>query len=565
MPKITRRKLFSLVGILLTLSLVAVLVTQIDKVRQLFSRANISGVPLNGTYFYIEDIESGEIKPILSEIKSLGMDTIITSSLKHKNIPMGSEGQACHGDYRFVRSSEANYKKILDEADNLGLKVYVGLIHSEGLCKLWPINPLLADEDAQETESIVQWVLSNFPDHPAIAGWSISNEAALGYEARDFLLEGYGNYYKKQVTAIRKYSRLPIITAPSLLNFELSPGGPSSPNTVAERAKTMLQVSGLDVLVFQDSVGGGAVPLSSWSQKYSVKDYYNALAKSLGSEHLWADLEVFTWSSDGYSGGGGYRPASISRISNQINETSVATKRVIWIQQRFLGTTDAWRLQVGNEPERLFDAYRAMFQNIGGVIKPQNYTWITTPDNKYPDSGNELFNGLIGDPKFRAFDDWVGIQGSAEVVFSFKKETPLWWVSFHILHKQEFAVGFPDKLSLSCSSDQTNWDLLGSWSLPVNKLDSEYVFSNPQKLNVSCKHLKARLDNSVWTFTSEVEIIGPETAPQETSNPTPTSVPATTPTPHAIIVNTEQCKLLNNLCKKQGGLFCEMAKQRNCR
>jgi len=506
----TKRKVFSFLGIFFVLALIITLVSQIDKVRQIFSRAsNNTTVPLTGTYFYLEDIEGQEVKPILSEIRSLGMDTIITSSIKDKDVPEGSRGQTCNGGYRFVRSGEENFKKILDTAQEMGIQVYVGLIHSEGLCADWYDNPTLAREDATETENILSWINQNFPNHPAIAGWSIPNEAFLGYETNQSFLDGFNNYYKKQVGAIRKQSSLPIITAPSLLNYDISAGGPSTPTTVAKRAKDFIQKTGVDILVFQDSVGAGAVPLSSYLQPNSLKDFFEAIAKKIGGDHLWADIEVFTWSSGGFDTGGGYRPTTLTRIQSQVNDTNSASKKVIWIQQRFLGITDAWRLQTSNESERLFDTYRAAYQGIGKQLTPQNYTWLTKPDSKYQDTGNKLFDQLPGDPKLRSFNRWVGVNGITEILFSFPEKKSIWWVSFHVLYNKELSIGFPNTYALFCSPDDTSWSLLGLWSLPVAKINSEYVFSNPSKLNASCKSLKARFDNSWWTFISEVEITGP--------------------------------------------------------
>jgi len=540
-----KRKLLSLFGIIFILTLVIALVSQIDKVKQIFSGASGgSEMPLTGTYLYVESIKDGGITPIMDEIKSLGMDTIITTAIKNKDIPKGSTGDKCSGPYKFVYSGEKNLEEILDAAASRNIKVYVGLIRSQGICAGWYANDILANEDAQETEAVVQWVNSTFPDHSAIAGWSIFNEPFLGYETNKSFLKGFDNYYQKQVVAIRKYSKLPIVTAPSLLNFDTSAGRPSTPIAIAERAENFLENTGVNILIFQDSVGAGAVPLSSWSQPYSLKDFFNAITQKVGSDHLWADVELFTWPSSDTDNGGGYRPTSITRLINQIKDTTSAGKRVVWIQQKFLSTSDTRQLLPGREPERLFDAYRATYQNIGTRIVPQNYTWGKTPDQKYGDNGNKLFDNQIGDPKLRTFKNWAGVNGSTEILFSFTRETPIWWVAFHFLQNSEFSIGFPDTYSLFCSQNKTDWNTLGSWNLPVSKKDSEYVFANQNKLNASCKYLKAKFDNPVWTFISEAEIIGPETVKVGDSN---------------------QCKILNDLCKKQKGLFCEMAKQRGCR
>jgi len=555
LPK-TRKKVFSIFGVIFVLGLVVTLVTQIDKVRQLFSRANQnSQAPLNGTYLYLETLNENNIPLIMSELESLKMDTVITTAIVGKAVPKGSTGEACRGGYYYVSKLDKEVEKVrkfLDSAQSHNIKIYFGLIGSMRNCSDWYKNDILVDQDAEQTIKTLRWIKTNFPDHPAIAGWSIFNEAWLGYEADTDDLESFNNYYKKQVVAIRTESDLPIVTAPTLSTFD-SNGNTVTPDIIAKKADYLLERTGVDILIFQDGLGAVSTPLKPWSQPYTLKDYLDTIAKKIGSNRLWADIELFTYPTGKSDNGGGNTSASISRISTQINETQAASKRVVWIQQSFMSTTNNDLLKDPNGAQRLLDTYRAVYRNEGGKITPQQYTWVTQPNSKYPDTGNKLFDELPGDPKLRAFAQWVGINGPAEIVFTFSKKMPIWWVSFHVLHNQALSIAFPNSLSLFCSQDQTRWESLGTWNLPVNKLDSEYVFSNSSKLTTSCQYLKARLENPVWTFVSEVEIVGPSISD---SFPTPQSTPN--------VINKSGCDVLIQLCRKQGSMMCEMAKARGC-
>lgn len=499
-------------------------------------------VPLTGytgTYFYHPYVPIDRIPAYFDEVRSLGMDTLILSEVKLK------KGTCTDGVYDWITAdTPQKLGVILKEAKTRGIKVYVGLVQSYPACSD-PTHSGNADSDARESANIINFVTTNFGSNletkDALAGWSIVYESALGYTAYSSILDKMHSYLLKQYQAIRTQSALPVINAPYIGGvYKAQDGSIQTPGQVARKAANLVADTGI-ILVIQDGVEGASIDIyPDWSMPYTVKDYYDALVAGLGKNRIWSDNELGSYG-DKWEAGGKYKASTASRVFAQLAASTSVGKNVVWLQHTQMGKV-ANNRQIP-EGERLYDAYRAWLGLDGEYVVPASYRWLTPPASQYPDSGNEMFDKKIADPKAYYHDGWTGVLGSAEIEIDLGQAKKIKWVAGHLLNKNAYGIKFPKKLMVSCSADSVNWQAAGEWALPVTQEDSEYAFSNSAAMGVDCKLLRLRLENDAWTFVSEIEIIA--SAGSETIPPQP---PPTTPPP--VISNC------GGLCGGVGGESC---------
>lgn len=432
---------------------------------------------LNGAFLYTPDVATNRVAAQLDEFKSLGMDIVITSAARDMAPGCGA----------FSWSSEFPSKlgTILTEAQSRGMKVYVG-VDSSGSCAFYNHTSAVVSD----LTSVALPALHQYTSYPAFAGWYIPDEPGLYW-----MQTSYYNYYTQVTSALRQSANKPVIVSPYLGDTYLSP------TEMASRSLNFKNTTGVDILAYQDSTGAAGVSL--WSGRYTVRDYFTAIAAAIGKQAMWSDNEVFNCCS--LTQGGGYRSAAITRIADQIEQSSAVDKKVAWLPQNHMGAVSAGRFP---EAPRLLAAYKAFYGISGSYLIPQSYQWTTQPVTQHPDGSNSLlFNKKTGDPKNYNNSEWVGFNGVAEAKIDLGSTKQVQWVAAHLLNYDAAGVKFPDSLNLSCSSDNTNWTVVGTWNLPVQKQDSEYVLSNPQPLNISCRYLKVRLNNTGTTLISELELV----------------------------------------------------------
>jgi len=309
------------------------------------------------------------------------------------------------------------------------------------------------------------------------------------------------------VSAIRSVKNLPIVVAPYLAGTRTNYVTPSPLATTALNFKTQ---TGIDIQAWQDSVGADAPNL--YNRQYNgsplptVKDYFAALNGVLGVAGLWSDVEAFDWSPT-FGAGGGYKPASITRFTNQLlASSSYVSIRTTWIQQLHFGTVDLNRYV---ESLRLKAAYQGTIMYSKRIF-PSSYSWNTPPSSNYPDTGNKMFDQVTGDPTTYLDTAWVGVAGSATVTVTLASPVNVAWVAVHTLCATAPGISLPSALTLRTRTTLTGtWSSKGSWSLPYSQADSEYVIGNTAALTTATgvRQIEITLSNTAWNFMSEIEII----------------------------------------------------------
>lgn len=460
----------------------------------LFNPFKIYAAPFQGTFIHIPNTSEAEIIPVIEEIASLEMDTIIISQTKLKS------GNCSEPLYLWYPDIYTKLTKILDKAADKNISVYIGLIQPESICPdYFGTDAILFDSIA--TQEALSQLHNLYSSHPALKGWYIPLEPSLGYyhSLNDPIFENIYSYYQSLTNRIRSISPLPIIVSPIL-------GGAhnKTPTEIAERARIFQERTGVTIQTWQDNAGQ-AYPIDiGWDNlSYTLKNYFDAISNAIGGENFWSTTELFTCCSLDI-----YRAAPLMRIRKQSEMAQQASKHITWIQPTLMGKADD---QHRLEAERLLAGYRALFLNKGEYMISPTYTWTTPPSLQYPDVNNELFNEKVADPRNFSNDEWVGVINEAIFKIDLGSPKNIDYVGTHLLQNSEQGIIFPDLLELSCSLDNQNW-MISNHPFPITKTDGEYVFSNSVELNQNCQYIQARLTGPQWIFLSEAEIITEESS-----------------------------------------------------
>jgi len=104
---------------------------------------------------------------------------------------------------------------------------------------------------------------------------------------------------------------------------------------------------------------------------------------------------------------------------------------------------------------------------------------------------------------------WIGVDGTAQFTMDLGRKKTLRWVGCHVLNVTGPSIALPDSIKIETGSSATGpWTSQGTWPLGFAKSDGEYVIANSSPLSVTARYVRVTLANSVWTFISEVEVIG---------------------------------------------------------
>jgi hypothetical protein len=480
--------------------------------------------PIRGAFIHLgyggadNPIPAGEVVPFLNELRRIGIDTVIVRETRRKVTGAGCGGGA--GDFIWLAELPDKLGILLDEAASLGTEVFIGLSGSANACPaFWDgTNAALVHDD---TRSAAAAIVDRFGAHPAFRGWYLPDEPGLCRSA-------VHAYYAALVGAVRSCSTKPIAVSPYLSGARETVSGEGSPSSVASKAAAFAKVTGVDIQIWQDSVGGDAIPLDGWGRPGApapptVGDYFAALRSSLGQGHLWADVELFNYAEPLFVAGdgktGGYLPASGARLARQLAHTrsgpgGLTDRRVAWLPQLHMSETRPGRFPGS---ARLLHAYKAA-HGLGGTaqVGPGTpYLWETPPSPLFPDgSGGELVDGRTADPKSPEQGGWSGIDGGVSIVVDLGGSKDVDWVGIHVLACPAWGIRIPDSLRLEGSGrDPADpWVPIATIARPFDPPASfdaaEYVLGNETPLNARCARIRIILANPRWTFLSEVEVLG---------------------------------------------------------
>lgn len=469
---------------------------------------------LTGTFLESSMLSSeNQIGRQLDEVKALGMDTVVLQSMK-------TLAGGCGGSYQWNVNMPGNLKYLFSEAKKKGIKVWVGTalkapcyqVSDEEVNKKVAANKEIVDLVESEVSSL------GFGD--VLAGYYLSDEPSISTWA---FTESNYREVKMTVDYLRGKNRKSMISP--ILWVDSS--NPKSSDWVRDQAVNFASYTKVDIQAWQDGTGAYATATEE-NNPYNSKKYFEAMVAALGKDRIWADIELFNWGNDrDYSKiTSWYRPAILGRILNQIANAGSTGKQLCWIQQHHMQSVNS--VLYSSEARGLYDAYIANLGSNGEkfLVKPKNYSWSVAPSSSYVDSGNEMFDGYIGNPKRYMDQSWVGfLNDDPTLNIDLNGEKPIKWIRVHVLNSQTQAIYFPNKMEIKCGTKTEIVDLA------VSRADGELVMQNKNPLGAKCSNLNISfINDKSWTFLSEIEIVAdnsmliPSLVPSQVPTQTPTQV-----------------------------------------
>ena len=453
---------------------------------------------LSGAFFQYDNMTAASTVAYVDEVASLGEDTIITiGTVTCADSPYVQGNLAFDSRYLWLDARIPTVlPALLSEAQRRGIRVYLGLANTEQC----------ADQsgDAAESGTLASFLLANYSGYGPIAGWYIPNEAYIQDGA---WLQSEVAYFSPVVAAIRARSSLPILESPYLVNYSPYLASEGDPAAAAATALQFLKATGIDVLAYEDGMGGrlagGAI---EWNAYPTMGDYLRAISAAVGPSHLWVIHELFndTWGIDAGEGSEG-----ITRLNQQIAMVPDALigKRLTWTQQFWMSASVPGR---NPEAQRLLAGYRATHGMGGTLLIPGEILWLspTTPVQGYLSA--TLKDGTVGDPFNLADPGWVEVSTQNPALL-----LDLWgtftvdWVSLHTSKLTAAGVEIPQEVQIWGSIDGVAWDYLTSPCFSTDpQFDGEWDVGNVEPLGAAVRFLWIYLPNAGKTRIAEVEVIG---------------------------------------------------------
>jgi hypothetical protein len=220
-------------------------------------------------------------------------------------------------------------ERIMSAAADNGMRVWLGgHLNLAFWDRNWDFVRMMRRDSALNI-SIYRELWQRYREHPALAGWYVSNEPDRDNLDTDDRYESLRDCLHGIYTTMREETRLPVLVSPF---FSKS----LPPDELAEWWDNFLDRPMFDVLAMQDGVG--CYPRRDLHPQ-DIPPYYAALApvyKKHGIE-FWNNVETFAspWPS----------PGDIDRINTQYEAGKSFVERTItWEYGHFLG-----RQQVGEE------------------------------------------------------------------------------------------------------------------------------------------------------------------------------------------------------------------------
>lgn len=386
---------------------------------------------------------------------------------------------------------------LLSEAQNRGIKVQVGLIASEGCAS--QVN------DFTQAGWLIDYLVSKFGQYNSLAGWYIGDEPYL-QDNQWYASEI--SYYQQMAASIRKHSNLPISVSPYLVSYSAALGNPpGNPTNAAATALQFLNDTGVNVLIYEDGMGGRTGQTLQWISPPTIADYFSAISKSIGSQRLWIVHEIFNST---FGIGGGYGSASITRLNQQIAMVpdSLIGKRFTWTHEIFMSLIAPNR---NPEADRLLTQYKATHSLLipDQQLIPTQISWgipFTIPDGT--SSLSFLTDSIVGDPFNSATSAWSTVTGESTLYVDLGNSHIIDWVNLYTAKQAANGIQTPQYMLIYSSIDGNSWQKVASRTFASGSFDGEYDIGNIQAMNAIGRYLMIHLGNTGTTKISEVEVFG---------------------------------------------------------
>lgn len=263
---------------------------------------------LTGTFVQLfgkDDWSEAQWGAFLSEIKSLGMNTLIVQYTAFKNAYNDITWFDSQNTFT-IQKSKNTLARLLKVAENQGIEVYLGLYFDE---TYWQhqTDASWLELHARYCIEIAQELQSQFGNSKAFKGWYIPHEPEPDAYHTDEKIALFRDVFINPIAhKLHQWSNKPISIA-AFWNSALT-----SPEQL-QHFMAELSKSPLNIIMLQDGVGAGHVTLEQ------LKTYYLSAEKGLFIENpnykgaFWTDLETFA-----YTPTPPYPPATFDRVEQQL-------------------------------------------------------------------------------------------------------------------------------------------------------------------------------------------------------------------------------------------------------
>lgn len=263
---------------------------------------------LTGTFVQLfgkDDWSEAQWEAFLSEIKSLGMNTLIVQYTAFKNAYNDITWFDSQNTFT-IQKSKNTLARLLKVAENQKIEVYLGLYFDETYWQhqtdaSWlELHARYCIETAQELQA-------QFGNSKAFKGWYIPHEPEPDAYHTDEKIALFRDVFINPIAhKLHQWGNKPIAIAAFWNSVLTSPK--QLQHFMAELSK-----SPLNIIMLQDGVGAGHVTLDQ------LKTYYLSAEKGLFIENpnykgaFWTDLETFA-----YTPTPPYPPATFDRVEQQL-------------------------------------------------------------------------------------------------------------------------------------------------------------------------------------------------------------------------------------------------------
>lgn len=263
---------------------------------------------LTGTFVQLfgkDHWSEAQWEAFLSEIKSLGMNTLIVQYTAFKNAYNDITWFDSQNTFT-IQKSKNTLARLLKVAENQGIEVYLGLYFDE---TYWQhqTDASWLELHARYCIEIAQELQAQFGNSKAFKGWYIPHEPEPDAYHTDEKIALFRDVFINPIAhKLHQWGNKPISIA-AFWNSALT-----SPEQL-QHFMAELSKSPLEIIMLQDGVGAGHVTLEQ------LKTYYLSAEKGLFVENpnykgaFWTDLETFA-----YTPTPPYPPATFDRVEQQL-------------------------------------------------------------------------------------------------------------------------------------------------------------------------------------------------------------------------------------------------------
>ncbi len=408
---------------------------------------------------------------------------------------------------------------LLTAADQFGMQVYVGSLQTYGVWSngdefkaLHRYDPIIARE-----------ILARYGSHASLnsgsGNWYFSHELWLNW-VKFYRPRYYGirelKTYVRQMKALSAGAR--VIEAPVFKKT----GSTLMPGLSSVEAGTYLAMlvagSKVDIIAPQDGAGAraGAPAVSE------LGDYYSGMRAALGTSiasgtvQLWTTTETFEAAVNETKSANGWRPAPVSRITQQIAAEAPYASQMIQFMYGWDMSPEATYTPV--EADALLAQFSGDGSRVTSLVRG-TVSYSISPSLRYPDTvPSKLTNGTGGGFRQSLAEDWVGFTGTptGAVTVTVDLGGPRRFAGVRTLFAGSTRSGiyFPQSVAVEYSGDGgVSWSSFGS---PANQnvgIDTPLLYAvgwvdATSPTPVIAALVRVTVNFYEWLFIGEIKVMG---------------------------------------------------------